>query len=198
MRGDEVVSLGWCFWHRGCFGCLLCGMRLGEAFLRDCEDRRERETGDLGIGHGDGDGNGSGCGNGRRGTELDKIPLCEWCESETKIKGYGEKKVLERGLENVTKSDGGLTRCRLEKLDEDKGLRGSLKTSKKKDVVVGLDGEEMMPSAPSSSSSVSPTSEKKPTRSMLRNERKIRKLIRNSSTPQVCMSSILIRALIST
>merc|ERR1712225_141435 len=28
VRGDEVVSLGWCFWHRGCFGCLLCGTRL--------------------------------------------------------------------------------------------------------------------------------------------------------------------------
>ncbi|KAJ8065461.1 hypothetical protein OCU04_006146 [Sclerotinia nivalis] len=172
VRGDEVVSLGWCFWHRGCFGCLLCGVRLGEAFLRDCESESEK-------GDGYGNGNGTGDGSGKKGTELDKIPLCEWCETETKIKGYGEKKVLERGLENVTKSDGGLTRCRLEKLDEDKGLGG------KKDVVVGLDGEEMVPSTPSSSSSISPMdTKKKSTRSTMMNERKIRKLIRDSSTPQ--------------
>jgi hypothetical protein len=28
VRGEEVVSLGWCFWHRGCFGCLICGTSL--------------------------------------------------------------------------------------------------------------------------------------------------------------------------
>jgi hypothetical protein len=28
-RGDEVVSLGWCFWHWGCFGCLVYWGRLG-------------------------------------------------------------------------------------------------------------------------------------------------------------------------
>ena len=28
MRGDEAVSLGWCFWHRACFGCLVCGVGL--------------------------------------------------------------------------------------------------------------------------------------------------------------------------
>ncbi|KAI9645953.1 hypothetical protein NHQ30_005390 [Ciborinia camelliae] len=171
VRGDDVVSLGWCFWHRGCFGCLLCGVRLGEKFLVNCESERdERDDG----------------GNGRKGTELDKIPLCEWCETETKIKGYGEKKVLERGLKNVSKSDGGLTMCRLEKLDEDKGLGVSLGLSGKKNVVVGLDGEEMESSAPASSSSdISPLSiNKRPTRSTMVNERKIRKIIRDSSTPQ--------------
>ncbi|APA10412.1 hypothetical protein SS1G_07101 [Sclerotinia sclerotiorum 1980 UF-70] len=178
VRGDEVVSLGWCFWHRGCFGCLLCGVRLGEAFLRDCESESERGV-EFGDGNRNGNGSETGDGSARKGTELDKIPLCECCETETKIKGYGEKKVLERGLENVTKSDGGLTRSRLEKLDEDKGLGG------KKDVVVGLDGEEMVPSTPSSSSSISPMDTKmKSTRSTMMNERKIRKLIRESSTPQ--------------
>ncbi|KAK8904859.1 hypothetical protein QC760_007193 [Botrytis cinerea] len=182
VRGDEVVSLGWCFWHRGCFGCLLCGVRLGERVLRECESECENSE--------------YGCGDRRKGTELDKIPLCEWCEMETKIKGYGEKKVLEKGLENVTKSDGGLTRCRLEKLDEDKGLGGNsnLNLNGNKDVVVGLDGEERGemedtgPSPPSSSSRVSPTNmTKKSSKSSKMNEMKIRKIIRDSSTPQVCI-----------
>ncbi|KAF7897334.1 hypothetical protein EAF00_005562 [Botryotinia globosa] len=184
VRGDEVVSLGWCFWHRGCFGCLLCGVRLGERVLRECESECEN-----GRGRYENTGE-DGYGDRRRGTELDKIPLCEWCETETKIKGYGEKKVLERGLENVTKSDGGLTRCRLEKLDEDKGLGGNLNLNLngKKDVVVGLDGEEREEtgSSPTSpSSSVSPTNmTNKSSKSSTMNERKIRKIIRDSSTPQ--------------
>lgn len=178
VRGDDVVSLGWCFWHRGCFGCLLCGVRLGERVLMDCESESQKEVGEAGE---------DGYGGGRKGMELDKIPLCGWCETDTKSKGYGEKKVLERGLENVTKSDGGLTRCRLEKLDEDNGVGGGLNLSGKKDVVVGLDGEEMIPDSPSSSSSISPMSMKKSRRSTLANERKIRKLIRDSSTPQVCI-----------
>lgn len=28
VRSEEAVSLGWCFWHRHCFGCLICGDRL--------------------------------------------------------------------------------------------------------------------------------------------------------------------------
>ncbi|TGO42477.1 hypothetical protein BHYA_0008g00680 [Botrytis hyacinthi] len=184
VRGDQVVSLGWCFWHRGCFGCLLCGVRLGERVLRECESECENGRGRYGNNGED------GCGDRRKGTELDKIPLCEWCETETKIKGYGEKKVLERGLENVTKSDGGLTRCRLEKLDEDKGLGGNLNLNLngKKDVVVGLDGEEREetgPSPASSSSSDSPTNiTNKSSKSSTMNERMIRKIIRDSSTPQ--------------
>ncbi|KAF7948970.1 hypothetical protein EAE96_008148 [Botrytis aclada] len=184
VRGDEVVSLGWCFWHRGCFGCLLCGVRLGEKVLRECESECENGRGRYGNTGED------GCGDRGRGTELDKIPLCEWCETETKIKGYGEKKVLERGLENVTKSDGGLTRCRLEKLDEDKGLGGksNINLNGKKDVVDGLDGEEREEpgsSLPLSSSSISPTNAtNQSSKSSTTNERKIRKIIRDSSTPQ--------------
>ncbi|QSZ30897.1 hypothetical protein DSL72_000455 [Monilinia vaccinii-corymbosi] len=103
---------------------------------------------------------------------------------ETKIKGYGEKKVLERGLENVTRSDGGLTRSRLEKLDEDKGLGASM-NFEVTEAVVGLDGEEMVPSSASSSSGVSRVrGKKKSMRSTMMNERKIRRIIQNSSTPQ--------------
>lgn len=27
MRATECISLGWCFWHRACYGCLLCGSK---------------------------------------------------------------------------------------------------------------------------------------------------------------------------
>jgi hypothetical protein len=160
VRGDEVVSLGWCFWHRGCFGCLLCGVGLGNV-----------NTWAVGGGEEE-DG---------RGTELDKIPLCEWCEVETRDKGYGEKKVLERGLANVSRYDGGLTRCRLQRLDEDRlECEGRKKRKgKRKDIVVGgLDGE--MPGADSQSSS------DRSRRLTAINERNIRKLIKESSTQQVC------------
>ncbi|KAB8296853.1 hypothetical protein EYC80_002264 [Monilinia laxa] len=74
----------------------------------------------------------------------------------------------------------------IQKLDEDKGLGASLNVEGKKAVVVGLDGEEMVRHSPaSSSSSVSGLSEeKKPIRSSMMNERKIRRIIGNSSTPQ--------------
>ncbi|KAF5873699.1 uncharacterized protein Bfra_005163 [Botrytis fragariae] len=170
---------------------------LRERVLRECESECENGRGRYGNNDED------GCGDRRKGTELDKIPLCEWCEAETKIKGYGEKKVLERGLENVTKSDGGLTRCRLEKLDEDKGLVGNsdLKLNGKNDVVVGLDGEEREetgPSPTSPTSSISPTNMTiKSSKVSTMNEREIRKIIRDSSTPQVCIPVKLGLAMIS-
>lgn len=53
------------------------------------------------------------------GVELEEVPLCRVCQLETS----GEKSdyVLEKGLETVTKSDGGLTRDRMLMLGE---LRG--------------------------------------------------------------------------
>ncbi len=72
VRGDEVVSLGWCFWHWGCFGCLVCGGKL--------------------------------C-----------VP--------------GDEDVLERGLETVSRFDGGLSRDRLSILSKEttalRNLRGT-------------------------------------------------------------------------
>ncbi|CCU80360.1 hypothetical protein BGHDH14_bgh04675 [Blumeria hordei DH14] len=53
MQSDEVVSLGLCFWHSGCFGCLLCGARL----VIPGPERRER-------------------------VELERIPHCKRCEVE--------------------------------------------------------------------------------------------------------------------
>ncbi|KAH8595717.1 hypothetical protein B0O99DRAFT_672107 [Bisporella sp. PMI_857] len=84
VRGDEVVSLGWCFWHRACFGCLACGTP-----IKLPESKRDYKAG---VSRG---------GNymtteSHIGIELDTIPMCDTCEDET------ECKVLERGLETLS------------------------------------------------------------------------------------------------
>lgn len=53
-RGDECVSLGWCFWHRACYGCLLCGsrglcrgVRVEDLFRGDGDGEEEEEQGGI-------------------------------------------------------------------------------------------------------------------------------------------------------
>lgn len=55
-----------------------------------------------------------------KGIELEKIPLCEWCGVETQ--NLGTAAVLERGLEHVSRRDGGLTRQRLDRVEEGDGV----------------------------------------------------------------------------
>lgn len=45
VRGEDVVSLGWCFWHRNtCFCCMLCKAKLDiDRFNTD--ERVDDETG---------------------------------------------------------------------------------------------------------------------------------------------------------
>jgi hypothetical protein len=118
VRGDEVVSLGWCFWHSGCFGCLVCRTRMdipglqsgrvsGHGITRQVRGGGEWVTWDCS----DDDGIGK-----RRGIgiELDTIPLCNACSVETASENPNQ--VLERGLECVSSFDGGLSRDRLEML----------------------------------------------------------------------------------
>ena len=47
-----------------------------------------------------------------RGVELEEIPLCDKCGEEMKGEGRGE--VLKRGLETISRFDGGLSRDRLD------------------------------------------------------------------------------------
>lgn len=94
MRGDEVVSLGWCFWHKSCFGCLICGTRMSVPVGDDVTERKA-----VGM-----------------GVELDEIPLCTVCSVE--LSGESEASVLGRGLENISRFDGGLTRERLQRWSE--------------------------------------------------------------------------------
>jgi hypothetical protein len=122
VRGDEVVSLGWCFWHRACFGCLVCGA--GLCVPKGVEDEGdEGEGGEVGEVMGNGGQWGSWeheRGKGRRrclGVELEEIPLCNVCSIETA--GESRNQVLQRGIEMVSKFDGGLSRDRLKMLSED-------------------------------------------------------------------------------
>jgi hypothetical protein len=109
VRGDEVVSLGWCFWHRGCFGCLVCGGKLSLP---------RTSRGDNGMKWNSAAGPDGEQGGRKKkrmiGVELDKIPLCGVCEIETEGETQGQ--VLERGLEAVSRFDGGLSRDRLDML----------------------------------------------------------------------------------
>lgn len=144
VHGEECVSLGWCFWHTACYGCLLCGSKrvvrprvdVGEVFgevqtgtgdeivekgeegmERDRERQRETERKMLGR---------------KRGREIDQVPLCKACLVEVEGKEGledgnkdGEKRDLEKvlvrqGLERIDKVDGGLTRQRWEMREGEK------------------------------------------------------------------------------
>ncbi|KAI1800631.1 hypothetical protein F4811DRAFT_566760 [Daldinia bambusicola] len=104
-----TVSLGWCFWHRACYGCLFCGSRLvvrgptvAELFDDDyyyyCRDdgrvKRSRSR------HG--------------GRELEEVPTCANCAVECEIEGRdgGQGAVLQNALRRVDESDGGLANAR--------------------------------------------------------------------------------------
>ncbi|TQS37118.1 hypothetical protein Golomagni_02419 [Golovinomyces magnicellulatus] len=107
VRGDDVVSLGWCFWHRSCFGCLICGMQIA---LPRNESDSEVNAEDLSENR---------HGFSRVGIELNSIPLCEFCQVETG--GEDEKQVLEKGLVTVSMFDGGISRQRFELLGAKNG-----------------------------------------------------------------------------
>jgi hypothetical protein len=62
------------------------------------------------------------------GLELEEIPLCGVCGVE--LSGESEGMVLERGMENVSRFDGGLSRERLQRWSE-----------------VSNEGEETLPEA---------------------------------------------------
>ncbi|KAH7360531.1 hypothetical protein BKA65DRAFT_187319 [Rhexocercosporidium sp. MPI-PUGE-AT-0058] len=123
VRGDEVVSLGWCFWHRGCFGCLVCGTRLDVSATVTSSIRSESERRDEDKksewGKWDGSEDKAATQSARCiGVELEDIPMCRVCKVETV--GESPSRVLERGLDTVTKSDGGLSRSRLDMLSSTK------------------------------------------------------------------------------
>jgi hypothetical protein len=121
VRGDEVVSLGWCFWHRGCFGCLVCGTRVSVPGAEPgrssnhgiSQSRREGAWGKWDGNEDDGAGRRKGT-----GVELDTIPLCNVCCIETASESQNH--VLGRELESVSLFDGGLSRDRLKMLTEER------------------------------------------------------------------------------
>ena len=81
VRGDDVVSLGWCFWHRGCFGCLMCRTLMPVPGSEDTSstdekaDHLSRSRAEWGE-RSDGSSEYSQAISKTVGVELDKIPLC--------------------------------------------------------------------------------------------------------------------------
>ncbi|KAI6373643.1 hypothetical protein MCOR25_003416 [Pyricularia grisea] len=101
-RGDACVSLGWCFWHRVCFGCLFCGGKtsLQEAWGGDVwKDDWWEETG------------------GSRGAavELNEIPLCQYCLLKIAGDGADEDEIVRLALDSARKGDVELIRARYQK-----------------------------------------------------------------------------------
>lgn len=113
VRGDEVVSLGWCFWHRACFGCLICGTQLPPPLPND-ETSRKRKW----KSYDEADGGIEETTKQKRypGIELEEIPLCTTCDVETSHEGQDTTRADE--LENVTKDDGVLSQNRFEYFSE--------------------------------------------------------------------------------
>jgi hypothetical protein len=62
------------------------------------------------------------------GVELERVPLCTDCDVE--MEGKGKEEVVERGLETVSRFDGGLSRDRLEMLSEEKEETRSISRSR--------------------------------------------------------------------
>lgn len=67
----------------------------------------------------------------QRGVELESAPLCSWCENATG--GLCKGEILEIGLQNVTRKDGGLSKSRFDMLRKTKSkdtaqLRQTTKT----------------------------------------------------------------------
>lgn len=97
FRGDECVSLGWCFWHRACYGCLMCGdRRLVEGImLEQIFDEQDAP--------------------GTGGKEVEEVPLCANCVEEVGWNRYvDEEHLIPMALERVERFDGGLSRRRWE------------------------------------------------------------------------------------
>lgn len=94
FRGEECVSLGWCFWHRACYGCLLCGSQdiyqgktLVDLFDTDAEGGREVEI----------------------------PPLCAYCAVEAEVDEVDEEATLRKGMQRVERYDCGLSEARSQK-----------------------------------------------------------------------------------
>ncbi|KAI9656439.1 MAG: hypothetical protein M1829_000398 [Trizodia sp. TS-e1964] len=98
-EGDDeqeggVVGFGWCFWHWGCFSCLVCRAPMTPLAFEDRSGQRAY--------------------SGRRYMDLTKTPLCQYCERE--LAGLGEPERQRRAVHTVSRVDGGLARLRKEVL----------------------------------------------------------------------------------
>ncbi|KAG6041366.1 hypothetical protein E4U41_004776 [Claviceps citrina] len=117
LREADSVSFGWCFWHRACYGCLLCGSpKLCTGVLLD--GRKEagasaKKRDDCFAHDDDDDDDDDGDGREeRRGEEMAQAPLCALCAVGCEVDSLDGRGILERGLRRIDLVDGGVTRRR--------------------------------------------------------------------------------------
>ncbi|KAH9898956.1 hypothetical protein F4778DRAFT_792345 [Xylariomycetidae sp. FL2044] len=150
-----IDLLGWCFWHRACYGCILCGSRavvsapaVGDLFRDDdddddYDDDDKEMAGAVGLGQK----------RTRRGKEIADVPLCAYCvvgceahRSAGGGSGGGGESVVQKALRRIDRVDGGVTRKRWEKRDGAVSLRA---TGAVKRVPVGTSKGVAVPDPPS-------------------------------------------------
>ncbi|KAI0024613.1 hypothetical protein F4780DRAFT_724357 [Xylariomycetidae sp. FL0641] len=123
VRGADCVSLGWCFWHRACYGCLFCGDRrvvtapTVAGLFRGGDGGEEEEQG--------GREEGMRCDLAtKRGREISQVPMCAHCA--VGCEADDQSKLAQKALRRVEREDGGLSRIRWEKKEEGK-KKGAVK-----------------------------------------------------------------------
>ena len=118
-RGTDCVSLGWCFWHRACYGCIFCGARriveglTVESVFEEDDGSADEEWAVEGKTDGWERIEGRG-----RARELEQVPICAHCvvelEQEDAERAEG---VVKRALRAGDRRDGGLARARWDEGD---------------------------------------------------------------------------------
>lgn len=153
LRGEDLVSLGWCFWHRACFACLLCkaplSLDIWQLLAKESDEWMEREAahkvtqetipvneGKASTNHWQSKLKDGGVPVERRtvrpgAIELEKVPLCADCERK-ELPHRSQRQLMGQ----VTKSldDGGLSISR-EAMLNDKGSEIEPLRLKKKDKI---------------------------------------------------------------
>ncbi|OTB20628.1 hypothetical protein K445DRAFT_372210 [Daldinia sp. EC12] len=114
VRGGESVSLGWCFWHRACYGCIFCGSKLvavgptvAELFDDGDDGERSRSRSRRGGG----------------GREIEEVPTCANCKVDCEVECEDQRGVVRNALRRVDESDGGLARMRWMRMGGQMGRR---------------------------------------------------------------------------
>ena len=126
-RGADCVSLGWCFWHRGCYGCVFCGDRrlvrgvgVSDLFEEDDDGSEGEDQYTRGRAAEDGE---DGIESRGRAREVDEVPLCAHCAVDLEKKGAGGDDVVQMALTAAETRDGGLAMMRWTARQEASGRR---------------------------------------------------------------------------
>lgn len=115
VRGDDCVSLGWCFWHKSCYGCLICGNRrvihgvtVAEVFAEGNGLEGVEQSNGLAVTRG-------------QAKEIEQIPLCAHCYVEVGAEQMDTLAVVNGALQRADCPDGDLSWKRYEDCHPDRG-----------------------------------------------------------------------------